>query len=67
MFFQYLENQVTHELLRQLHQFRQFRERDFRFDHPEFGQVPPRLRFFRAESGAEAIDLAERHRRSLQI
>ncbi len=36
-------------------------------DHPELGQVAPRLRLLGAERRAEAVDLAERHRAGLHV
>src|SRR5947209_3251856 len=40
---------------------------DLGLDHPEFRQVPARLRFLGAERGTEAIDLAERSRRGFDV
>ena len=37
------------------------------FDHPELGQVPPRLALLRAEGGTEHVRLADRHRRRLAV
>ena len=38
-----------------------------RLDHPELGQVAAGLRLFRAEGRAEAVDLAQRQSRGLDI
>jgi len=38
-----------------------------RLHHPEFREVPPRLRFLRAERRPEAVHFAERHGRSFVI
>jgi hypothetical protein len=38
-----------------------------RFDHPELGEMAPRLRLLGAEGRAEAVDLAERHRVRLVV
>jgi hypothetical protein len=40
---------------------------DFGLDHPELGEVTAGLRFFGAEGGAEAVDLAERQRGGLDV
>ena len=45
----------------------EIRVRHLRLDHPELGQVAPRLRLLRAEGRAEAVDPAERHRVGLVI
>src|SRR3954469_13856199 len=37
-------------------------ERGFGFDHPEFGEVPRRVRVLGAEGGTEGVDFAERGR-----
>ena len=45
----------------------QMRVGGFGLEHPEFGQVAARLRFFGAERGAERIDLAERRGRGFHV
>jgi hypothetical protein len=40
---------------------------DFGLDHPELGEVAAGLGFFRAEGGAEAVDLAEREGGGLDV
>jgi hypothetical protein len=42
-------------------------ERHLGLDHPELGEVTPRLGFLGAEGGAEAIDPAEGHAGRLEI
>ena len=42
-------------------------EGDFRLDHPELGEVAAGLGFFRAEGGAEAVDLAQGQRGGLDV
>ena len=50
------------EVLGEVHEAVEAAEGDFGLDHPELGQVAAGLRFFRAEGGAEAVDLAEGER-----
>ncbi len=50
---------IDDEILPQLHDVIQLREGHLRLDHPELGQVAPRLRFLRPEGRTEAVDLAE--------
>jgi hypothetical protein len=42
-------------------------EGDLGLDHPELGEVTAGLRFFRAEGGAEAVDLAQGERGGLDV
>src|SRR5262249_43227297 len=43
------------------------RVRHFRLDHPEFGEMPARLRLLGSERRAEAVHVAERHRVRLVV
>ena len=43
------------------------RVRHFGLDHPELGEMPPRLRFLGAEYRPEVVDAAERHRVGLGV
>src|SRR6185436_20947922 len=52
-------DEVDDEVLGQLAEALELEEGDLRLDHPELGQVPPRLRFLGAEGRAEAVNLAE--------
>ena len=49
------------------HHVFQVRVGGFRLEHPEFGEVAARLRFFRAKRGPEAVDLAERRGRGFDV
>ena len=42
-------------------------ERDFRFDHPELGEMPAGVGVLGAEGGAERIDLRQRHAVGLDV
>ena len=53
---------IGDEALGERHHVVERGEGGLRLDHPELGQVAAGLGFFRAERGAEAIDLAERRR-----
>ena len=60
-------DEVDDEVLGELAEALEIEERDLGLDHPELGQVAPRLRLFGAEGRAEAVDLAERGRRRLEV
>ena len=60
-------NQKCQQAFGEFHQVVERAIGDFRFDHPEFGEMAASLRFFRAESWTERIDLAERHRRCFDV
>src|SRR5262249_53583036 len=60
-------NDVADELLLKLHVGIGIVERDLWLDHPELGEVPPSLGFFRAERWAEAVDLAECRRGGFDV
>ena len=55
------------EVLGQLHQAVEIAVGDLGLDHPELGEMAAGLRFFRAEGRAEAVDLAQRQRRGLDV
>src|SRR5438046_2857790 len=48
------------ELFGEIHYVVELGIGNFRLNHPEFGEVSPRLGFFGAERRSEAIDLSER-------
>src|SRR3984893_2967373 len=54
-------NQKSQQTFGEFHQIVECAVGDFRFDHPEFGEMAAGLRFFRAESWTERVELAERH------
>jgi hypothetical protein len=56
-----------HEVLGKLAETLELEEGDLRLDHPELGQVAPRFRLLRAEGRPEAVHLAERRGRGLQV
>ena len=58
---------VRDEVFHELHVAVEVHEGHLRLDHPELGQVAARLRLLGAEGGAEAVDLAERHRARLHV
>ena len=58
---------VREEVFGQLQQAVEIAVGDFGLDHPELGEVAAGLGFFRAEGGAEAVDLAEGERGGLDI
>ena len=58
---------VHDELLGELDSALELQEGDLRLDHPELGQVAARLRLLGAEGRAEAVDLAERRPRRLDV
>ena len=64
---QHALHDVGEEVFGQLQQAVEIAEGDFRLDHPELGQMAAGLRFFRAEGRAEAVDLAQRERRGLDV
>ena len=53
--------------LGQLHVILQIGEGDFRLDHPEFGGMAGGVGVFRAEGGAEGVDVAESHGEGLGV
>ena len=55
------------ERFREIHHVVERRVGDFGLDHPELGQVAPRLRFLGAKRRAKTVDAAERHRVGLVI
>ncbi len=55
------------EVFRQLHQPVQVHVGHLGLDHPELRQVPPRLRLLRAKRRPEAVHLAQRQRRRLNV
>jgi hypothetical protein len=67
MIAQHPPHHIAHEILGHRDDFVQIRERDFRFDHPELGQVPAGLGFFRTERRAETVHLAVGHAGRLDI
>ena len=58
---------VTHERFLQAHVVVRIVEGHLGLDHPELRQVASRLRLFRPKGRAEAVDLAQRRRRRLDI
>ncbi len=57
---------VGDEVFGEFHQAVEIAVGDFGLDHPELGEMAAGLRFFCAEGGPEAVDLAQRERRGLQ-
>ena len=57
----------TDQSLRQIHQVIEFGISNFRFDHPELGEVTARLRFLRAKRWTKRIHFAQRHRRGFDV
>ena len=57
----HIANEVFHEFLREVHVVGKVEKGRFRFNHPEFGEVPGGVRIFRAERGSERVNTAERH------
>ena len=57
----------AHQSFGQLDHVLEMRVSRLRLEHPEFGQVPPRFRFFRAKRGTKRIDLAQRGRQRFHI
>ena len=55
------------EAFAERHHVFQMRVRCFGLEHPEFGEMAARLRFFRAERWAECIDLAKRGGRCFDV
>ena len=55
------------EVFGQRHQVIEAGIGELRLDHPELGEVAAGLGFFRAEGGAEAVDLAEGERGALDV
>src|SRR5439155_20068215 len=53
--------------LRQFHEIVKLSVSNLGFDHPELGQMPSRLRLFRAKRRTERVHLAQRHRRGLDV
>ena len=49
------------------HHVFQVREGGFGLEHPEFREVAPRFRFFRAKRGAKTINLAQRRRQGFAV
>ncbi len=66
-FFEAAFHHERDQSLRQIHQIVELTVGDFRLDHPEFGEVTARLRFFGAKGWAERVHLAEGHGRGLDI
>ena len=66
-FVQHGAEHVLQKVLGQLRVGSQVVERDFRFDHPELGQVARGVAVFRTEGRAEGVDLAQRQRIGLGI
>jgi hypothetical protein len=60
-------DRVRDDLLHHAHDLVEVAERDLRLEHPELGQVAPRLALLGAERRAEAVDLAERLGRRLHV
>ena len=58
---------VREELFGEVHEAVEVHVGDLGLDHPELGEVAAGLRFFRAEGGAEAVDLAERECGGLDV
>ena len=58
---------VADQAFAERHHIFEVRVRSFGFEHPEFGEVPACLGFFRAESRPESINLAERHGRRFDV
>ena len=58
---------MREEVLRQLQQSVEVAVSNLGLDHPELGQMPPRLRLLRAESGPKAVHLAQRQRGRLNV
>src|SRR6202789_376851 len=65
--FRYRLHHRAHQTFSEHNHVLEMRVRSLRLQHPEFGQVPPRLRFLRAKSGSERIDLAQRGRQRLHV
>ena len=57
--FQSPAHTKLNEIFLQVHQGRQVDERDLRFYHPEFGQVPGRVAVLRPERRTECIDSSQ--------
>ncbi len=64
---QHALDDVGEEVFGQLEQAVEVAVGDLRLDHPELGQVAAGLGFFRAEGGAEAVDLAQRQGGGLDV
>src|SRR3954466_13005682 len=60
-------HEMRNEVFLQPHVVRRIVPGDLWLDHPEFGQVPTRLRLLCAEGRAEGVDLPERSRRGLTV
>ena len=65
--FEHALHNVAEEVLRQLQQPIEIAVRNLRLDHPELGQMPPRLRLLRPERWPETVHLAQRQCRGLDI
>src|SRR5579872_1355993 len=55
------------EAFGEFHDVVEFGVGNLRFDHPELGEMPARLRLLGAKRWTEGIDFAERHRRGFNI
>src|SRR5690606_34198119 len=60
-------HQVADEFFLEAHVVFRVVPRDLRLAHPEFVEMPARLRLLRPERGSEAVDLAERGRSGLDV
>ncbi len=61
MSFEHAADDVGEKAFGEGHEAVEVEVGDLGLDHPEFSEVAAGFGFFRAEGGAEAVDLAERH------